>query len=172
MDGHIRELERQAATGDPRAASLLERARERIAPRLGGMEIIIDGETYEINSVYELGWNNGHCISCGRLEFHVFENAEEAGKAARAYWENMAQNDPSEFRCIVGDEALIAWALGQPATTGCSVTSSLNEWLDLWLNTPEEQWGSYDNTELDVERTGADLREELGFTPTVAYRHN
>jgi hypothetical protein len=91
---------------------------------------------------------------------------------------------------MVGDETLIRWALGQNAGPGLTQVNSLDKWLDLWLDTPAEHFASYDGEEHDVEGPTAEERasddeetvafvtgwdelvEELGFTPTVAYRSN
>jgi len=83
----------------------------------------------------------------------------------------MAENDPSEFTCIVGEQTLVAWALGQPASPGNVSCSSLTEWLDLVATVPEEEWAGYDHQERTVDRVGK-LASELGYTPTVAYRSN
>jgi hypothetical protein len=84
----------------------------------------------------------------------------------------MAENDPREFTCMVGETTLVKWGLGQMAGPGTTQVRSLEEWLDLWLTIPEEQWASYDGNELDVEYVSPALEAELSITPTVAYRHN
>lgn len=56
--------------------------------------------------------------------------------------------------------------------------SSFEEFLDRIAEVPEEELASYDGQERKVEELGEDeeewqeLIEELGFTPTVAYRRN
>ena len=132
--------------------------------------IKIDGEKLEVTKVY----NGGYLpmIDIGNMDFYVAESHEAAGEAARRYWEELAQDDPREFTCVVGEETLVQWRLGQWAGPGYTKVTNLNEWLDLWLDTPEEEFGSYDNTELDVEGCSKSLEEELGFRPQVAYRHN
>ena len=72
---------------------------------------------------------------------------------------------------MVGEKTLVAWGLRQYAGPGSTQVKSLEEWLDLWLDTPEEHFASCDSEEREVSRCGK-LREELGFIPTVAYRHN
>lgn len=135
------------------------------------MKIKIDGQWYEVEKC--LGATGYNLIETDTgEEFYLFESAEEAGKEARKYYEEMAQDDPEEFACIVGEETLIQWGLGNYAGPGTSQVSSLEEWLDLWLDTPEEMWASYDGEEKEVEVCGKLLSEELGFIPTVAYRHN
>jgi hypothetical protein len=112
-------------------------------------------------------------------EWYIAENQEEAGKAARQYWEDLAQDDPQEFTCLVGEKTLVAWSLGQSAGPGSTAVNSLEEWLDLWLDTPEEHFASYDGCEVDVQVVSRDLYGELGFSydpagecSAVAYRHN
>lgn len=171
MDKHIRELERQATAGDPSAVTKLNRARER-ANMLPDMTIEIDGERYTVEKVHDR-WSPTTMgaleTECG-CEFYLAPDSETAGKAARARWAEMAADDPTEFRHMVGDETLVKWALGQHAGPGSTSVSSLAEWLDLWLSTPEEEWAGYDGSECEVGRVSADIIEELGFRPTVAYR--
>ena len=137
----------------------------------GEDRIRIDGELFTIKKV----WNNGGDLpqidTEEGQEFFLAEDSEAAGKAARQRWEEMAENDPREFTCMVGEETLIQWGMGHYAGPGSTQVKSLQEWLDLWLDTPEEEFASYDHTERDVERVGR-LSDELGFVPTVAYRCN
>jgi hypothetical protein len=100
-------------------------------------------------------------------EFYIAESSEEAGDAAREYWEDMAHNDPREFTCMVGEETLIQWGLGNYAGPGYTQVSSLNEWLDLWNDTPEEHFASYDQAEREFKCKHPDYVDY-----TVAYRHN
>lgn len=134
------------------------------------MRIKIDGEKHVIDEVFDGGYLP--LVRCGRMEFYVAENSDAAGKAARRYWADMAENDPKEFACIVGAETLIQWGMGHYAGPGTAQVRSLQEWLDVCADYPEEEFGSYDGQECEVEAAGARLREELGFRPTVAYRHN
>jgi len=133
------------------------------------MRIKIDNIIYNVTQVVGYEYN---LIEVDGKEFYLFENAKVAGEAARLYWEDLAQADPQEFTAIVGEKALIAWGLGQNYAVGSVGVDSLEEWLDLWLDTPEEQWASYDCRELTVNVCGRKLEWELGFVPTVAYRHN
>ncbi len=139
--------------------------------RIAKRSIRIDGETYEIDHVRDLG-DGVHEVSCGRMEFVIAPDSETAGQAARARWAEMAENDPEEFRCMVGDEVLVNWALGQNAGPGSVGCDSLEEWLDLHLSHPEEEFASYDGMECTVDACGAEIVEEVGYKPTVAYRHN
>lgn len=169
------------------------------------LKVRIDGETVEFDHVSTTGWDGLLMADIGRADYYLAEDSESAGKAAREYWEDMAENDPKEFTCMVGEETLIQWGLGRSAGPGYTHVRSLEEWLDLWLNTPEEQWASYDSAERAVtldyedylddakealgseqhteealtakatelmEQAEQDFRDEYGFFPTVAYRHN
>jgi hypothetical protein len=135
------------------------------------MTITIDGSTYEVNKVHDYG-ELPMIEAEGRMEFYIARSSAEAGKAARQHWKDMAENDKSEFRSLVGDDALVAWALGEWGGPGSTKTRSLKEWLDLHLNAPEEHFAGYDSEELTVEKVSTELRKALGFTPKVAYRHN
>ena len=134
------------------------------------MRIKIDGEICTIKDVHTYGGLPMVETDDGK-EFYLAESSEKAGEEARKYWKDMAENDPKEFTCMIGEETLVSWGLGRYASPGSTQVKSLEEWLDLWLDTPEEHFASYDSEEREVSRCGK-LREELGFTPTVAYRHN
>lgn len=130
----------------------------------------IDGDevTY-IRSVHALD-GGGAEVQTDEGEFIMFPDLETAGQAARAYWKSIAEDDPSEFTCMVGESTLVAWALGQSAGPGTTHVNSLEEWLDLWLDTPEEHFASYDSTERSVEDVTQEAQEEIGFSPGVAYK--
>jgi len=126
----------------------------------------IDGNrvVFDENDINEYGYTH---IAVGGKEYIVFTDEEEAGEQAREYWADMAKNDPDEFTCIVGKETLIRLALGQSAGPGTSQVDSLEEWLDLWEDVPEEHWASYDGNECSFECKHPDLDHF-----TVAYRTN
>ena len=99
-------------------------------------------------------------------ELHLFKDEEEAGEYARDYWKDFIEGDPDTAVEILGAKTLIAWALGQFAGPGTTQVRSLEEWLDLYLDAPDEhfEYGPY-----DIEAIGENLVEILGFKPTVAY---
>lgn len=130
--------------------------------------ITIDGEVLEVDDVTV--WGAHAQVNCEGRAYIVFADADDAGQAAREYWADMAANEPAEFRCIVGDDALIQWAMGQYAGPGSTQVSSLTEWLDLALDCPEEHFASYDGEACEVDAVSSDIADEIGFTPTVAYR--
>jgi hypothetical protein len=133
----------------------------------------VDGEAIEIGRVtqHDGGGVEVTELGCSRT-WILFEDSDDAGKAARAYYADMAQNDPEYLRTLVGSECLTRWALGQPAGPGSAQVCSLSEWLDLYLSRPEEHFAHYNGDECDVESVTAEGIEEIGFTPGVAYRCN
>jgi len=126
----------------------------------------IDGNrvVFDENDINEYGYTY---IEADGAEYMVFADTEDAGEQAREYWADMAENDPIEFACIVGEETLIQWGMGHFAGPGTTKVESLGEWLDLWLDTPEEHWASYDGDECSFECKHPDLDHF-----TVAYRTN
>lgn len=133
------------------------------------MYISIDGENMRVTNT-----TNGDYMTTVKTgdghEYYISESSESAGEQAAQYWRDMAQNDPEEFTCIVGTDTLVAWALGQWAGPGNATARSLEGWLDIVAQNPEEEWARDDGMERDVDGASASLVEELGFTPTVAYR--
>ena len=99
-------------------------------------------------------------------EIHLFKDEEEAGEYARDYWKDFIDDDHESAVEILGASTLIAWALGRYAGPGTSKVRSLEEWLDLYLDSPGEHFelGPY-----EIEAIGENLVEILGFKPTVAY---
>lgn len=138
-----------------------------------GSVLTIAGEVVEISRVFDLG-NGGQELTSlgGGRSWIVFEDAETAGQAARDYWAEMVQDDPEQFREMVGTESLTRWALGQSAGPGNAQVCSLEAWLDLYLDIPEEHFAGYDGEECEVDAVSADAEEEIGFAPGVAYRSN
>ena len=104
----------------------------------------------------------------GTNEVYLFRSREEAGEWVRQYWESRINDDPEDAIQFLGAETLVRWALGQPAGPGSSQVRSLQEWLDLWLDTPEEELGE----EFEVVQVADDLVEKLGFLPKVAFRRD
>ena len=102
----------------------------------------------------------------------VFRDAEAAGEAARERWADMAENDPEEFACMVGQETLVAWALGQYAGPGSVQVKSLQEWLAVVADHPAEELASYDGEQVEISNATPAIIEALGFTPTAAYRQD
>lgn len=135
-----------------------------------GSTITLDGEKFEIQAVHCYGDYSEICTDGG--DFYVFRDHESAGKAAREHYADMAANDPAEFQCIMGAETLIAWGMGQYAGPGSRQVQSLSEWLDLWLQTPEEHFASYDGAERIVDDCSDDACDEIEFCPEIAYRCN
>ena len=140
--------------------------------------IVIDGECQAVKEIHQYGYLPMVELENGE-EYYLAVSSEEAGEAARKYWEELAEEDPREFAALVGEETLVAWGMHQYAGPGSTKVKDLEEWLDLWLNTPEEQWGSYDGTECDCS-INRNLAEEMNAFDEwqnvkfkgVCYRHN
>lgn len=130
--------------------------------------IKIDGELLEVSRTWgEQG--DGITINADGSEFVLFTDSESAGEAAADRWRDMAKNDPKEFACIIGETRLTQWALGQHDSFGIN---SLENFLEVIATVPEEEFAGYDHTEREINAISPALEEELGFTPTVAYRCN
>ena len=137
-----------------------------------GMQMTLDGdERIEVDEVRQIHpeEGSGAIVEEGSREWYVFDSFESAGSFARKHWADMPA---SELRCIIGDEVLVAWALGEWAGPGSTQVRSLGEWFDLHKDAPEETLASYDGESCDVDSVTPALVEELGFTPVVAYRIN
>ena len=124
-----------------------------------------------VSAIHE--WNEYPTIETeDGQEYVIFESSEVAGQYARDYWVDMAQYDPQEFACIVGEENLIQWGLGKHAGPGYKKVQSIKDWFDLWLDTPEGHFAQYDGAEVDV-RLSKSLQEATGLPHRcVAYRSN
>ena len=139
--------------------------------------IKMDDGIYQIFNISRVGFGEIYDVDLGSEHYYVAEDSEVAGEAAREYWAEMAENDPQEFSCIVGEKTLVAWSLGQSAGPGTTQVSSLEEWLDLWLDTPEEEWARYDGKERAVEvnraaaeEMGLDIPDDEEWISVVAYK--
>lgn len=140
----------------------------------------IGNETIDIEEVTDIAdYGAGmFLVTIGRKEYYIAKSHEVAGDAARAYWESLARDDPLEITALLGEKNLVAWALGLPASPGSTQVTSLEEWLDLWLDTPEEHWASYDGEERDFNISPGEAEKieiEFGIElpqEGVAYRHN
>ncbi len=135
--------------------------------------IIIDGEALNNVNIQSYGYNVLVEDGGEGREWYVFQNRELAGEAARDRWAEMAEDDPEEFTNMVGTEVLVKWALGQHAGPGYRMVKSLQEWLDLHLDCPEDEFGQYDNTECSGT-ISKDIMEEFGYhdKEVVFYRCN
>lgn len=137
-------------------------------------KLIIDGGVVTVNNITEN--NDGFYLECDNgCEYIAFDCQETAGEAARQYWVEMAEHDKEEFKCMVGTDNLIAWGLGEYAGPGTTKVQSLDEWLELWLDTPAEQWASYDGEEIEGAKFNKHFENATGFTDRdyiVLYRCN
>ncbi len=158
------------------------------------LKIKIEGELHGILETTTGGYLP--MVKTDQGEYYLAESSEKAGEAAVDYWYDMANNDPKEFACIIGEERLVQWLTGSYDKFGIN---SIEDFYSEVESVPEEQFASYDGAELDVsdelsedelkevfEYDGDDddeieklymlyeeeLLSEFGFIPRVAYRHN
>jgi len=157
------------------------------------MKCDIKGETFRFDEPNIEQYGDYTMLRLGSQEYFIFESSEQAGELAKEYWEDLADSDPEEFATLVGSANLVAWGRGEYAGPGSTQTQSMEEWFDLWLETPEEQFASYDGEEKDIffnfctremycedgqiqkydeDKVNEKLMELFGFIPTVAYRQN
>jgi hypothetical protein len=134
-----------------------------------------EDEELEVEDVYEGGYLPAVTLEDG-TEWYIARDREHAGFTAAERWRDMARHDPEEFRTLVGDEALIAWALGQPGGPGSVKVNSLEEWFSLVADHPEEEWAGYDGEEHEG-RLSKELAKRLGWRgwggkDVLLYRHN
>ncbi len=134
------------------------------------MKAIIENETVEVDVIDYTEIIKD--VNSNR-EWYVFQDQEAAGEAAKKYYQELAENDPHEFVYLVGNDTLISWAFGNPAGPGSTKVKSIDEWFDLWLNIPEEHFGSYDGCEYNGS-IDKELMEYLGIDDenVVFYRIN
>jgi hypothetical protein len=134
----------------------------------------INGEWLAVKNIHTYSYAPLAELEDG-TEWYFFLSHEAASEEAREYWEDMAQDDPSEFTAMVGEKTLVAWALGQWAGPGSRKVKNLEEWLDLWLDTPEDVFAQYDGREVQPVSANYVFAEALGFSDfdnVVCYRHN
>ena len=91
---------------------------------------------------------------------------EDAGQYARDYWEDCIKGDRETAIEMLGTDTLLSWALGEAAGPGSSKVKSLEEWLDLYLDAPDEH---FESGPYGIELIGENIVEVLGFLPAVAY---
>ena len=117
------------------------------------MFVNIDNEVVEIDDVYD------NIISGEGKEWYVFNDYSDAESWVSDYFWDMVHNDPNEFKCYVGDDALIQWCLGQYHNGA----SSLDEWIDNVSSVPEEFLSSYDGN-YQEGTVSKEVQEELGLS--------
>ena len=142
-----------------------------------GSFLLDDGEVVIVKEIHDYGYLTLLEDDEGR-EWYIAQNNSEAGEASVEYYRDLINHDPDEFIYLVGKDTLIQWALGNYARG----VKSLNEWLDVVYDHPEELWASYDSFERDVESMSRGLADELGYprisdgwdddTSPVVYLHN
>jgi hypothetical protein len=104
--------------------------------------------------------------SCWPKDIMLFKTREDAGQYARDYWEDFIDCEaPEEVVAFLGAETLISWALGRLAGPGSAKVRNLEEWLDLYIDTPEEHF----EEEYEIDAIASNLVEVLGFKPEAAF---
>ena len=132
----------------------------------------IDGEEFFVVSEDGVGSHEiGGTIEVPRgkytTDIYLFKDEEEAGQFARDYWADYIDHESSEdIVCMMGAETLVSWALGKLAGPGSVKVRNLEEWLDLYLEAPDEH---FELGPFEIEAIGENIVEKLGFKPTVAY---
>jgi hypothetical protein len=125
--------------------------------------IAIDSiQSKEFGATVDLRDEGGNHI----CELHLFKNMEQAGKDARDYWEEYVHGDRQMAIELLGVDTLMSWAYGELGGPGSVKVKNLEDWLDLYLENPDEH---FESGPFDIELIGENIVEELGFKPTVAY---
>lgn len=133
---------------------------------------IVDGEDFDLDDIKSRTCGDLVEVDIGSRSYLLAENSEKAGEHAADRWRDMAKHDRREFACLIGEERLVQWALGESDSYGIS---SLDDFLDVVAANPAEDLAGYDGNEVDVEvaeECREAIVEEFGFLPTVAYRTN
>ncbi|MFA7206045.1 MAG: hypothetical protein WC102_06900 [Saccharofermentanales bacterium] len=141
----------------------------------GRMLMWLDNELVEVVNYHDNGYG-GYNMDCDNgCEYNVFPDRETAEKATSDYWRNMWENDKEEFKCLVGEKNLVAWAMGECAGPGTFKCCSLEEWFDCTEDCPEELWAPYDGDEIEGVEFNKHFENATGFDDRkhiVLYRHS
>lgn len=117
----------------------------KIKKAIATMITDIDCTIQDITDIYDDAF--GTCICIGNQEYYVFTDREDAEQAVYKYWEDMAQDDPKEFACIIGDDRLIKWALNQSDEYGIC---NADEFFEVCGQHCEETLAGYDGQENEI----------------------
>ena len=132
----------------------------------------IDGEEFFVVSEEDVRSNEvGGTVEVPRgahtTEIYLFKDEKEAGQFARDYWEEYIDHEsPEDIVCMMGAETLVSWALGKLAGPGSVKVRNLEEWLDLYLEAPDEH---FELGPFEIEAIGENIVEKLGFKPEAAF---
>ena len=112
--------------------------------------IRIDGDIYNDVTVSTGGYLP--MVEDGSSDWYVAEDYEQADAATLTYWQDMADNDPKELVCLIGEKRIVEmWANG----------TTLEDFVgDIPAG---EQWGSYNGSESEVEPPTAEERERASL---------
>ncbi len=133
---------------------------------MGNLKCVLDDKVVSFEKVNFM--NDMYKCSNGN-KYYIFMNNDDAGETAREYYAEMADKCPDEILSMVGVRALIEWSRGCSYAAGCIGVSSLDEWLDLWLNNPEEHFAC-DGVEINIEKMNKNMQEEFCGLECVAYK--
>lgn len=99
-----------------------------------------------VEKINNYPWGDGDVVEveAGSMWLAVAKGWDAASEAVAEYWRDLISNDPKEFTAIIGEERLVVWALGQSDQYGIS---SLEEFIKVASNYPEEDLGLYDGVE-------------------------
>ena len=132
------------------------------------MRIVINEKDYEVTRVSTL--EKLPRIACGREEYFLAESAEKAGEAARELWHDMYLHDIENFKCLVGEDVVEAWACGELAGPGKIKVRSVDAWLAVVATYPAEEFADYDGISRIFRTDSVALSRMLGFSSGFAYR--
>jgi len=126
----------------------------------GELWIEIEGE--RMGAAIQATFREWAIIDTDGGEYLVVESYEVAEQLVKDRWREM---DTDELLEMIGAEQIIqSWLRNQ----------SFEDWLDDYIRNdgPAGELAGYDGEQGEVGGTSEDLIEDLGFTPSVAYRTN
>ena len=140
------------------------------------LKCTIDGEEViftEIDSETYYDCSNGNV-------YHIFKNRKEAEEEARGFFgvheydiedfKHLILLDPKFFIDMLDPALLEAWWSDKYYAGGIVTGKSFESWFDIWLDTPERQWGAFDGT-TKIEDLNDAMMEKFG-KDVVVYRES
>lgn len=107
---------------------------------------------------------DGHLprIDLGGRCYYLAADEETAREAVKRYCREMQQHSPEELVCLLGEETVRSWGLGQSVKIGDHQIDNFDDWVDLASNYPQAVWASYDGQTQRLEINEA-LAEAAGI---------
>ena len=135
------------------------------------IRVKIEDELMTVVDVCGYGFGDLQMVEMDNGEEYYIANLGDAEKAVYDYWKDMARNDKREFTCIIGEERLVQWALGESDSFGID---SLEEFCKINADYCEETLATYDSNAREVKKIGhlidiLDLKTDEGI---YAFRCN